>query len=118
LQNKNDNGDARMAMAVSSTSPRPDSTKPCALKAKGYLVLANKPPPASRHRAVLLLTWWELILQSLLIAEDSRKPAFLPQQARHGHDHPTSLPLTGSTNALIALKVIMIYVIILQMKKW
>ncbi len=44
-----------MTMVVSSRSPRPDSTQPCALKAKGYLVLANKPPPASRHRDVLLL---------------------------------------------------------------
>jgi hypothetical protein len=42
-------------MAVSSTSPWPDSTQPCALKAKEFLVLANKPPPASWYRAVLLL---------------------------------------------------------------
>jgi hypothetical protein len=43
-------------MAESLTkSPRPDSTPPCALKAKGSLLHANKPPPASRHRAALLL---------------------------------------------------------------
>jgi hypothetical protein len=48
--NKNDNGTARMTMGVSSRSPRPNSTQPCALKAKGYFVLANESPPASKLR--------------------------------------------------------------------
>jgi hypothetical protein len=36
----------------------------------------------------------------LQIAEDSRKPAHLPQQAPHRRDHPTPSPLTGSVNHL------------------
>jgi hypothetical protein len=39
--NKNDNDNARMMMALSSTSPSQDPTQPCALNVKGYLVLAN-----------------------------------------------------------------------------
>jgi hypothetical protein len=44
-----------MAMAVTPKSPRLDPTQACGSKAMGGSVVANKPPPASRHRAVLLL---------------------------------------------------------------
>jgi hypothetical protein len=44
-----------MAMAVTPKSQRSDPTQARALKAMGGSVVANKPPPASRHRAVLLL---------------------------------------------------------------
>jgi hypothetical protein len=45
-----------MAMAVTPKGPRSGPTQQaCASKAMGGSVVANKPPPASRHRAVLLL---------------------------------------------------------------
>jgi hypothetical protein len=44
-----------MAMAVTPKSPRLDPTKTRGSKAIGGYVVANKPPPASRHRAILLL---------------------------------------------------------------
>jgi hypothetical protein len=45
----------RMAMAVTPKSPRLDPTQARGSKAMGGSVVANKPPPASRHWAVLLL---------------------------------------------------------------
>jgi hypothetical protein len=44
-----------MATAVTTKRIRLDPTQARASKAMGGLVVANKPPPASRHRAVLLL---------------------------------------------------------------
>jgi hypothetical protein len=44
-----------MAMAVTPKSPRLDPTKTRGSKAIGGSVVANKPPPASRLRAILLL---------------------------------------------------------------
>jgi hypothetical protein len=44
-----------MAMAVTPKSPRLDPTQARGLKAMGRSVVANKPPPASRHQAVFLL---------------------------------------------------------------
>jgi hypothetical protein len=44
-----------MAMAVTPKIPRLDPTQARGLKAMGGYVVANKPPPASSHRAALLL---------------------------------------------------------------
>jgi hypothetical protein len=43
-----------MAMAVTPKIPRLDATQARGSKAMGGSVVANKPPPASQHRAVLL----------------------------------------------------------------
>jgi hypothetical protein len=44
-----------MVMAVTPKSPRSDPKQARGSKAMGGSVVANKPPPASQHRAVLLL---------------------------------------------------------------
>jgi hypothetical protein len=44
-----------MAMAVTPKSHRSDPTQAHASKAMGGSIVANKPPPVSRHQAILLL---------------------------------------------------------------
>ena len=44
-----------MAKTITTKRIRLDPTQARTLKAMGGLVVANKPPPASQHRAVLLL---------------------------------------------------------------